>query len=29
MNVLIILKTIFLYIENLFYLKGFGIECAP
>ena len=29
MNVLIILKTIFLYIKNLFYLKGFGTQCAP
>ena len=28
MNVLIILKTIFLYIKNLFYLEGFGTECA-
>ena len=28
MNVLIILKTIFLYIKNLFYLKGFGTDCA-
>ena len=27
MNVLIILKTIFLYIKNL--VKGFGTECAP
>ena len=29
MNVPIILRTIFLYIKNLFYLKGFGTECAP
>ena len=29
MNVLIILRAIFLYIKNLFYLKGFGTECAP
>ena len=29
MNVLIILKTIFVYIKYLFYLKGFGTECAP
>ena len=29
MIVLIILKIIFLYIINLFYLKGFGTECAP
>ena len=29
MNVLIILKTIFLYVKNLFYLKGFGIEGGP
>ena len=28
MNVLITLKTIFLYTENLFYLKGFGTECT-
>ena len=28
MNVLITLKTIFLHTENLFYLKGFGTECA-
>ena len=28
MNVLIILKSIFLYIKNLFYLEGFGTECA-
>ena len=29
MTVLIILKTIFLYIKHLFYLKCFGTECAP
>ena len=29
MNVLITLKAIFLYMENLFYLKGFDTECAP
>ena len=29
MNVLIILKTIFLYIKNLFHLKGFGAQFAP
>ena len=29
MNVLIILKTIFAYIKDLFYLKRFGTECAP
>ena len=22
-------KTIFVYIKKLFYLKGFGTECAP
>ena len=27
MNVIIILKTIFLYIEKSFYLEGFGTEC--
>ena len=29
MNVLIILRTIFLHIKNIFHLKGFGTECAP
>ena len=29
MNVLIILKTIFVYIKDLFDLKRFGTECAP
>ena len=29
MNILIILKSDFLYIKDLFYLKGCGTECAP
>ena len=29
MDVLIILKTIFVYIKDLLYLKDFGTECAP
>ena len=28
-NVLIILKAIFVYIKDLLYLKDFGTECAP
>ena len=29
MGVLIILKTILVYIKDLFYLKGSGTGCAP
>ena len=29
MDILIILKAIFVYIKDLFYLKAFGTECMP